>query len=259
MQIKQFLDSIKGLSDNTRRAYEQTLRQLNSGTKGKEPTQEDILKFLKHYQASSLLRHRAAIKAYLNFKGESWPFTPQQFSATEKKVPPYIRPDVVEKIIETTDNQDDRMFVYTLFTLGCTINELIGIERKDISRSGIRVPVKGATTRLKPITEDSYKTITKYARKKHGKIFPRPYSYYYARLRVLTKQAGFGEVTPTMIRNARAVDLLNKGMGLLFVQQFFGHASINTTAVFLNITSDRLTRDELIDALEKAEKRGVAV
>lgn len=255
MQIKQFLESIKGLSDNTRHAYEQTLRQLDSSIKAEEPTQQDIIKFLKQYQASSLNRHKATIKAYLKFKGKTWPFTTQQFSPMKKKVPSYVDPDVVEKIIETADNEDDRMFIYTLFTLGCTIKELMGIERKSISRSIVTVHVKGATTRQKPIVEDFYKMISKYARKKHGKIFPRPYSSYYARLKALAKEAGFTDVKPLMIKNARAVDLLNKGMALPFVQKFFGHASIKTIATLLSISSDTLSIGQLIDELEKAEKR----
>lgn len=258
LQIKQFLDSIKGLSDNTHRAYEQTLRQLDSKIKGKEPMQKDILKFLKRYQASSLNRHKTAIKAYLKFKGEVWQFTTQQFSPTTKKVPPYVDPDIVKKIIETADNEDDRMFICTLFTLGCTINELMRIERKDISRSIVKVSVKGATTRKKPIVEDFYKKISKHARKKDGKIFPRPYSYYYAHLRSLAKEAGLGEATSVMIKNARVVDLLNKGMALPFVQKFSGDAPMKTIAISLSITSHRLTTDELIDELEKAERRGIA-
>lgn len=254
MQIKQFLESIKGLSDNTHRAYEQTLQQLDSSIKVEEPTQQDILKFLKHYQASSLNRHKTVIKAYLKFKGKTWPFTTQQFSPTKKKMPPYVAPDVVKKIIETTDNKDDRMFISTLFTLGCTINELMGIERKDISRSIVMMYAKGATTRQKPIVEDFYKTITKYARKKRGKIFPRPYSYYYLRLRALAKEAGFTDVTSLMIKNARVVDLLNKGMTPPFIQKFFGDASMKTIAILLSISSDTLSIDQLIDELEKAER-----
>jgi len=259
LQIKPFLDSIKDLSENTRLAYHQTLRQLNSQVKGKEPSQKDILKFLNRFQPSSLQRHKAAIKAYLEFKGETWPFTTQEFSRIGRKVPQYVSPDVVEKIIETADNEGDRMFIYTLFTLGSTISEIIGIEIKDITASGVRVTVKGGITRLKPVTKDFHKTIVKYARNKDGKIFPKSYSYYYGHLRKLAKESGFEEVTPIMIRNARAVDLLNKGMALPLVQQFFGDASMNIIAIYNDITGDRFTRDELIDELEKAERCGVDI
>lgn len=257
LQIKQFLESIKGLSDNTHRAYEQTLRQLDSSIKSEEPTQQDILKFLKHYEASSLNRHKAAIKAYLKFKGKTWPFTTQQFSPTKKKVPPYVDPDVVKKIREVADNEDDRMFINTLFTLGCTINELMGIDKKDISQSIVKVSVKGTATNQKPIVEDFYKKISKYARKKHGKIFPRPYSYYYLRLKALAKEAGLGEVTSLMIKNARIVDLLNKGMAPPYIVKFFGSPPMKTIAILLSITSDTLSIAQLIHELEKAERRGL--
>lgn len=250
MQIEKFIESIGGMSPNTLRNYQQTLWQLESFIDGQEPTDEEIIRFLNSYTASSLHRHKAAIKIYLEFKGMPWNFSRRHFVMRKRKVPRYVRIETVQKIIDAADNEDDRMFVDTLFTLGCRINELMFIERRKVTKMGVRVIVKGGYEKLKPTTAEFNRKIAKYVKYKEGRIFPKNYSYYYAKLKELAKKAGYPGVTPHMLRHARAVDLLNKGMALPFVQQFLGHTSIRTTAIYLEITGG-----ELIEELEKAERR----
>lgn len=253
MNIKGFLNSIQGLSANTRIAYEQTLWQLHSHIKGVEPTNDEIYAFLSKYGANSLHRHKAAIKAYLEFTrpGEAWPFSHRRFTPRREEVLRYVAPAVVEEMIDATDNENDRMFLMTLFALGCRIHELMGIEGKDISPAGIKVLTKGGKYRLKVITRDFYPKISAYATGKNGRLFSRPYTYYYKTMKKLGATVGHPEVSPHMLRHARAVDLLRKGMQLAFVQQFLGHANINTTAKYLLITGG-----ELGDVLEQVETNG---
>lgn len=251
MKIRQFIKSIDGLSLNTRRAYEETLWQLDSTIEDDEPTPDEIMTFLKRYETSSLHRHKAAIKDYLEFRGKGWPFTRRQFQAPHRRRPRHIPADAVKAIANAADTKDDQMFVMTLFTLGCRITELLKITRDDITPSGVQVITKGGDERLKRITGDFYKTLSEYARGKKGKVFPNTYSYYYSRLKELATRAGHPQVTPHTLRHARAVDLLEKGMPLPFVQQFLGHASINTTAIYLEITGG-----ELASHLEKADSGG---
>jgi len=253
MKIRAFIDTVEGLAPNTRVAYGQTLWQLDNGIKGAEPTNAEIKSFLKRYTSSSLHRHKAAIKAYLEYThpGEPWPFTSRQFAAVHEAVVRYVPVLVVYQLVDAAENEDDRMFVLTLFTLGCRINELMGIDVKDIKPAGVRVLSKGGTYRLKVITGIFYDELWTYASEKTGKLFPQSYTYYYKKLRVLAKKIGHSEVSPHMLRHARAVDLLNKGMELPFVQQFLGHANINTTARYLVVTAG-----ELGTKLEEVENNG---
>ena len=250
MKIREFIETIAGLAANTRTAYEQSLWQLNSSIKDSEPTKEEIYSFLSKYSSSSLHRHKAAIKAYLEFvrPGEAWPFSHRQFAPQREDVFRYIPASTVYQIIDAADNEDDRMFVQTLFILGCRINELMGIEIGDISPAGVRVLAKGNRYRLKVITKDFYQQISAYCAGKKGKLFPNSYAYYRKTLKQLGGKVGHGEISPHRLRHARAVDLLNKGMPLAFVQQFLGHANINTTARYTLITGGELTK-----ALEKVE------
>jgi len=248
MKINQFLATITGLSPNTQRAYKQTLWQLQSRIEGSEPTPEEILKFLNPYPTATLHRHKAAIKAYLEFTGRDWPFSKRQFTPRRRHIPRYVSSSVVEAMASVADLEDDSMFVTTLFTLGCRISELLRIHPGDITPDGVRMLTKGGDEKLKPITEDFYRKISNYARGKRGYLFPQSYSYYYKKLKELGAKVGHPEMSPHVLRHARAVDLLRKKMPLPFVQQMLGHASINTTAIYLEITGG-----ELGDELRKVE------
>ncbi len=255
MKITEFLASIEGMSENTKRSYEQSLWQLHSRTDGDEPTEEEIMSFLKKYKPSSLHRHRAALKAYWEFthpKNEPWPFDRRQFAAKKQRIPRYQTPQTVQDIINKTDDPDDKMFLRTLFNLGCRISELMSITEDRISDRGVRVVTKGGNEYLKVTTAGFAKELRQYAKGKPERIFPRTYTYYDRLLKRLAKEAGHPNITLHQIRHARAIDLLRKGMQLTDVQQFLGHASINTTAIYLQITGGDLAKQ-----LEKAESNGV--
>lgn len=264
MKIKQFLETIEGLSVNTQKNYEQTLWQINQVIRGDEPTDEDILKFLKRYPPSSLHRHKAAIKAYVEFrdkelkdkgeKGWPWPFTRRQFAAKRQRIPRYVSPQVVQEIINAGETEDETMFVETLFQLGCRISELMSIDEKKITAAGVQVITKGGDEYLKLTTKEFNQTLRAYALKKKGRVFPRTYSYYDQLLKRLAEKAGHSDVTLHMIRHGRAVDLLRKGMQLTDVQQFLHHKSITTTAIYLQITGG-----ELAEQLERVEANDAKV
>lgn len=254
MVIKEFIDSIAGLSVNTQVAYEQTLWQLKSTIAGDEPTNEEIKAFLKSYsKASSLHRHKAAIKAYLEHTrpGQAWPFTSRQFIVPREEIIRFIPAEVVFRMADAAENDDDRMFVLTLFTLGCRISELRGITASDITPAGVQVLAKGNKFLLKVVTADFNRKLKEYAAGKEGNIFPESYSYYRKVIIRLGKAVGHPEVTPHMLRHARAVDLLDKGMDLSYVQQFLGHADISTTARYTLVTKGKLGA-----TLEKLEGNG---
>ena len=242
MKITEFLKTIEGLSPNTIRNYSATLYQMEREIKGEEPTDQEVEKFLKAYSPSSLHRHKAAIKAYLEFKGRAWPFNARKFRAPYVKPMRYLTPETVRDMIEKTENEDDHMFVLSLFTLGCRVAELMSIDVDAINTKGISMQTKGGGFKLKPIKDDFHQIITGYINKRKikGIIFKENYAYYYKLIRTLGEQCGHPEASPHMIRHARALDLLHKGMPLAFVQQFLGHVNINTTARYLLVDSGDL-------------------
>lgn len=257
MKIEEFEQTIQGLSANTRRAYIQTLWQLDSFIKTDEPTENDLQKFLVGFNPSSLYRHKAGIKAYweFRFKGKEWPFNRRSFLAPRKKLPRYVNPSVVYEMVEKAENPDDAMFIRTLFMMGCRIAELRSFENDMVTDAGVAVKTKGGDTKLKVFTKDFRDVYLRYAKGKRGRIFPMSYNYYYTLMKRLGKLVGHPEVSPHMLRHARAIDLLRKGMQLSDVQQILGHANINTTAIYLMITGGDLAKQlEEIEGNHKGKK-----
>lgn len=256
MDIRGFLKTIEGLADNTQTCYEQSLWQLNSVIKGKEPTAEEIFNFLKPYGASSLQRHKAAIKAYWEYMWPEvkWPFTRRHFAQKRQRVPRYISTEAVQEIIDVGENEDECMFVETLFQLGCRISELMSIEDHNLTPAGVRVITKGGNEYLKLTTKEFNQKLQKYANKKPGKLFTRTYTYYDQLLKRMAVKAGHSGISCHMLRHGRAVDLLRKGMQISDLQQFLNHASITTTAIYLQITGGELAKQ-----LEKVEANGPKV
>jgi len=250
MEIEQFMKTIQGLSDNTRRAYEQSLYQYESYSKGAELTAAGMQKFLNQYNPSTLHRHKAAFKAYWEWKftDRVWPFNRRSFLAPRQQVLRYIAPAVTMELVDKAKNKDDRMAVLTLFILGCRISEFRQISVDNITDSGVLVTTKGGNTKLKLLTKDFMVTLRKYAKGKRGKLFPRSYNYYYSVLKELGKQVGHPEVAPHMLRHSRAVDLRRKGMTEAELQQFLGHASPMTTRIY-----EQVTGGEIADILERVD------
>jgi site-specific recombinase XerD len=244
MQIDKFMKTISGLSDNSRRAYEETLWLFDSDVNGAEPTPSSMQKFLNRYQPSSLHRHKAALKAYWEWvkPQKPWPFNRRSFLAPRQHKLRYVKPDIVMEMIDRAKTKDERMFLRTLFMLGCRIHELQAIDAEALTDAGVVVKTKGGQTKLKVLTKEFMVELRAYAKGKKAKIFPMSYNYYYTHLKELGKEVGHPEVALHMIRHSRAVDLLGKGMKLPYLQQFLGHASINTTAIYTQVTGDELSQ-----------------
>ena len=257
MKIEEFLKTIEGLAYNTQNNYRATLYQLEDTLKGDEPKDEEIVAFLQKYQPTSLQRHKAAIKLYLEYScpGQPWPFNRRQFSAPREVAPRWVPPEVIFAVAEAADNEDDRMFILALFYLGCRIAELMEIEKGKVMPMGVTLRTKGGNEKLKILTRDFYPVLKEYADKQKGpRVFPRPYSYYNTTLKALATKSGHADLTLHTIRHSRAVDLLDKGLSLLYLQQFLGHKSINTTARYTLVHGGKLY-DE-VNAIENGQSNG---
>ena len=203
MQIEKFMKTIKGLADNTRRAYQQTLWQYDAEFGGAEPTAAGMQKFLNHFSPSSLYRHKAALKAYWEWLTPEvmWPFNRRTFLAPRQHKIRYVPADAVAEMVKKTTNPADRMFLRTLFQLGCRIHEIKAIEQESLEEDGVFVKTKGGQPKLKVLTKEFMAELRKYAKGKSGKIFPMSYNYYYVLMKRLGAQVGHPEVAPHMIRH----------------------------------------------------------
>ncbi len=208
MKLKEFMASIAGLSENTRRNYEATLLMLNDVSAGNEPTDEEIAAFLAKYKTASMQRHKAAIKYYLEFMDRKWPFGRHQFPVSKRHSIRYVPPLRIPDLIKATGNADDAMAIKTIFNLGARISELMGITRDNIQPAGVIVLGKGGAEKLIPTTPNFNAELMAYAGGTQGRIFPHNYAYYNKLIKKVGQDAGIKNLCLHMLRHCLSPDTM---------------------------------------------------
>lgn len=250
MDIKDFLHHYSGLSELTKKAYNNTLSMLERRITNSEPTDDDVREFLREFEVGTTLqRHKAAIKRYFTYKQRPWTFDSKEFATAHKKFPHYLHREQVDQVIGHAQDKHDEMFVKTLFITGIRIAELMSLTRESIEPDGIKFTGKRDKERFVPILDRGFmRELQDYTKGCKGKLFPRKYYDYWLTLRRLCLEAGLEMVSPHTLRHSRAVDLVNRGVPLGALQTFLGHEQPSTTLIYSQLTQRDLKRE-----LEKVE------
>jgi integrase len=139
---------------------------------------------------------------------------------------------------------------------GLRIGEALGLSwdavALDAGAEGLRLErTKGRADRVVPLVEPSrlLRLLRAAARRQpKGRVLPAahggPWSYAGAR-RTWGRICRGAKVRATLhqLRHTRATELVRAGAGLSTVQRFLGHARPDTTAIYVQITSDDVRRE----------------
>lgn len=240
MEIGGFLKHYKGLSDLTKNAYRVTLGMLNRSIAGEEPTDEEVLTFLGQFKAASTIqRHKSAIKAYYEYQRRSWTFDRRQFMKSRRRIPEYISREEVVKLIAAAQDIHEKLFIKTLFITGIRVSELMSLERESLVRGGIQFVGKRGKERIVPIVDQAfYQELVDYFSRCKGKPFPLKYQDYWLMLRRLCVHAGVRIISPHKLRHSCAVDILKRGGSLPLVQGLLGHENVATTLIYAELMDE---------------------
>lgn len=162
----------------------------------------------------------------------------------------------VADLARTSRNQMTLLFLYGL---GCRVSELISLDIEDFSQTErwIKILGKGNKERLVPLTEVLADHLQKYLKEYRPQLLKektqsilindrghRPSRVDVWRwLSAWSAKAGFAEtVNPHRFRHACATALLEGGTDLRSIQILLGHASIQTTQIYTNVTTNSLTK-----------------
>ncbi len=156
----------------------------------------------------------------------------------------------------TARNQLTLLFLYGL---GCRVTELIQLDLRDYSPTErwVKILGKGQKERLVPLTETLALTLEEYLRvsrpilmkENSDSILINDRGHRPSRVDVWrwlaawSARAGFTEpVNPHRFRHGCATALLEGGADLRSIQILLGHASIQTTQIYTNVTTSTLTK-----------------
>lgn len=280
-QLKQFINYIafeKGLSENTKKAYQQNLTVYaeylaSAGRKSFVQSDEALLSdFLYHlyqksFNASTRARYLVAIRNLHKFLlseslTQSNPTETADMPKMSRKLPVILSPDEVFRIIESPDIEKpsgirDRAILETLYACGLRVSELINLKQKDILKEYevVRVLGKGSKERLVPIGNTALEWIETYRMKArilflslnetNDILFLNQKGKKLSRMAIWnivrqnTIMAGIDkEIHPHILRHSFATHLLEGGADLRAVQEMLGHSDISTTQIYTHLDRD---------------------
>ncbi|MCF7859405.1 MAG: tyrosine recombinase [Candidatus Cloacimonetes bacterium] len=263
----------KGLSENSIQSYENDIYNLLDQVEKdiEKITNKDIIDFFVTLQGlgltnSTIARKRSSIRSFLNFLLEEDMEISCDLDNIPRIKPAKRLPDVlnVKQMLKLLDSipQDkptdirNKAMLELMYATGIRISELINLTIHDVQweQHLITVLGKGGKQRVVPIAKVSFSYLEKYYDIAYPQLlqnnntdilFLNRLGDKISRMGVwkvidkLTKSAGLSKhVSPHTFRHSFATHLLEAGANLRVVQVLLGHASINTTQIYINIDNN---------------------
>lgn len=267
---KAFLDDLqnnKGRSLNTLLSYERDLNLFEEFQKEKKSI-EKIYLFLKKKKLSprSQARTISVIRMYFRFcekHGEkTHHFSQLSLPKVDSKLPYFVSEMDFEKLMDACrvkcphKTHRNQVTLLLLFGLGCRASELIHLDIKDFNdmESCLKVKGKGDKERLVPLILSLKSELKKYiletrpvlAKEREAALLVNNKGHRLHRVDLWrwisqwAKRAGVESVSPHKFRHGCATTLLESGLDLRSIQTLLGHASIQTTQIYTQVTSQKL-------------------
>lgn len=168
-------------------------------------------------------------------------------------LPAYHSSQDIEALLAAADSRTDtwaklkerdRLIILVLAYSGLRRSELARLRPCDITNSYIYVRSgKGDKDRAVSFAEDLREPLFSYIQRESispsAFIFPIGPKHIYTIIRNYARVAGF-DMSPHTLRHYFATTLLERGAPLSSIQQLLGHASIATTAIYLDVIPSHL-------------------
>lgn len=279
-----FLKNIKGLSENTAKAYQ---RDLNKFSKFLESIAIESLEsiseekcsawiadlFQNDVSARSIQRHISSAKGFFSYMKkiglvQSSPFELINSPKSPNHLPNILSPEEVSQLLnfKPKNSQDKRDFaiIELIYSSGLRVSEAVNSNLSDFEDNNnfLRVIGKGSKTRLVPVGRFAQNAIKEwiYERKKiltsddalfvnlrGSRISTRSVQ---ERVKNIALKQGLPPVNPHMLRHSFATHLLESSGDLRSIQELLGHSSLSTTQIYT-----RLDYQHLIKVYENTHPR----
>lgn len=273
-----YLKSVRSLSDNTVKSYENDLRQFleyisKRGIELSSFRREDAREYIRAISAKdkerSVLRKLTAIRcfyAYLvkNEKAEANPFDSVSLRKTETRLPSVLTEEEVKELLllerESFEDERDHMLFLFLYSTGCRISEALSvdIDHIEFNERRIRVVGKGAKERYLFLPKKTVAELKDYLEKRElflqskgksaeralfvgnsGKRLPFSSSHIiFDKYRSVLSWQK--EFTPHTLRHSFATHMMDRGADIRLVQELLGHDSISTTQIYTHVSKTKL-------------------
>jgi integrase/recombinase XerD len=185
------------------------------------------------------------------------------FGKRPKTLPSVLSPDEVLRLLEAASPGRDRVLLQVAYGCGLRLNELLHVRVNDLDSARMVVHVhqgKGGKDRLVPLSQRLLQELRAYWRRW------RPWPWLFPgrspdgtlsrgnvqrRFATLVKKVALSKpCTMHTLRHSYATHLLEAGVDVLTLKLLLGHTSLQTTARYLHISTERLHKTpSLLDLL----------
>jgi integrase/recombinase XerD len=258
---------LAGLSARTEEAYLRAVRQLaeHFGTPPDRLTEAQLREYFlcllnkKKYSAASIKMAFYGIRFfYRHTEPREWPTLDQLQVRPERRLPDVLSRDEVERVIAAVRTPHNRVFLRTVYSLGLRLDEARHLQPGDIDGDRGLVHVhrgKGARDRYVPLPSSTCRRLREWYRTHRNPTWLFPASGRGQQdhpsaatpicrssvqnvLRRVVREVGIRKrVSIHTLRHSYATHLLEAGVNLRLIQQYLGHQSLQTTTLYLHLTT----------------------
>jgi integrase/recombinase XerD len=192
---------------------------------------------------------------------EQLPMIP--YGKRPKTLPSVLSPDEVLRLLEAATPPRDRVLLQVAYGCGLRLNELLHLHVTDIDSARMVIHVrqgKGAKDRLVPLSLRLLQELRAYWRVCRPRTWLFPGQTADGTMTASTIQRRFGRLVQQVglrkhcsmhtLRHSYATHLLEAGVDVLTLKALLGHSSLQTTARYLHVSTQRLQQTpSLLDLL----------
>jgi integrase/recombinase XerD len=270
---------LAGLSERTQEAYLRAVRQLAAHFRQApdQLTENQLRQYLlslkndKQFAPSSLIVAACGIKFfYTHTAPRDWKTLQKLRVPRAKTLPDVLTIDEVRRLIDAVRTPHNRTYFWTVYSLGLRLQEGLNLQVGDIDGARMLVHVhhgKGAKDRYVPLPLRTLSLLRRYwATHRHplwlfpatgrdhqhaaSATGPMERSSVQGAMRRVVHELDFRKaISIHTLRHSYATHLLEAGVNLRLIQQYLGHSSLQTTMVYLHLTS--LGHEQARTAIER--------
>lgn len=253
---------LRGLAERTQQSYVAAVRGL-AEYYGKSPAEISegelrqyflYLKNEKKAAASSCIQVLCALKfLYEHTLEREWPILNFVKPKRGRKLPVVLSQKEVKQVLDCLRQPHYRICLTTIYSCGLRLLEGVKLQVRDVDSSRMVIHIreaKGKKDRYVPLPERTLAQLRWYWGRHRNPvwIFPRRTEGLVAQepmdesgvqkaFRAAVKESGINKAASVhTLRHSYATHLLEAGVNLGLIQEYLGHESLTTTALYIHLT-----------------------
>lgn len=258
---------LSGKGERTQEAYTRSVRKLVEFF-DKTPDQiseAELQDYFLHRRNVDLWKpntmricHAGIHFFFSNVLDRSWRTFDYLGAQKERRLPTVLSQEEVRRTISKVHTLHNRAYLSTVYACGLRLQEGLNLQTSDIDSSRMMIHVhrgKGAKDRYVPLPEKILPMLRKHwLTHKHPSLLfpalgrsgrsaaksqhPMAISSVQGALKKAVREAGVNkkDVSIHTLRHSYATHLLEQGVNIRLIQRYLGHASLDTTTVYLHLT-----------------------